>query len=157
MATSVEKGLQSLRVWQQSLQLAEMICKEILPVFPVEEKWSLSIQIRRAVQSIPANIAEGYGRYYYQETIRFSYIARGSLEEVFSHLTLAHRLGYLTDDRFTHLINEISQIRRGINAYILYLKQSRRGENEPGAVNTIREPSDSYLTDSPDEGLEDLS
>ncbi len=59
--------------------------------------------LRRSVQSIPANIAEGYGRFYYQESIRFCYIARGSLEETFNHITLAQQLHYLNDETFQSL------------------------------------------------------
>ena len=75
------KGLAGLTVWQKSIELAEKIHKELIPSLPEEEKWALSSQIRRSSQSIGANLAEGYGRYYYQEGVRFSYIARGSLEE----------------------------------------------------------------------------
>lgn len=95
MADSGDKGLETLQVWQKAIALAVQVCKQVLPLLPVQEKWSLADQLRRSVQSIPANIAEGYGRYYYQDSIRFCYIARGSLEETFSHLTLARELGYL--------------------------------------------------------------
>ena len=84
-----DKGLETLLVWQKSLAFTIEVCKTILPKLPVQEKWSLVDQLRRSAQSIPANIAEGYGRFYFQESIRFCYIARGSLEETFSHLTLA--------------------------------------------------------------------
>ncbi len=76
------------------------LSRKCFPCCLLEEKWGLSQQIRRSAQSIPANIAEGYGRYYYQETIRFCYIARGSLEETLSHLVLAHELGYIPDRLF---------------------------------------------------------
>ncbi len=72
------KGLEGLQVWQKALDFAVMICKNQLPSFPSEEKYALIDQLRRAVQSIPSNIAEGFGRYYFQEGIRFCYIARGS-------------------------------------------------------------------------------
>jgi len=56
------------------------------------------------VQSIPANIAEGYGRYYYQDNVRFCYIARGSLEETLSHLVLAHELNYISTNTYELLV-----------------------------------------------------
>jgi len=92
-----DKGLETLQVWQKSLAFAVEVCKTILPQLPVQEKWSLADQLRRSVQSIPANIAEGYGRFYFQESVRFCYIARGSLEETFSHLTFAHNLSYFDE------------------------------------------------------------
>lgn len=77
-------GLEKLDVWRKAQSFAVHIHQEILPKLPKDEKWSLTQQIRRSSQSIPANIAEGHGRYYFQENVRFCYIARGSLEEVLS-------------------------------------------------------------------------
>ncbi len=82
MTKSEEKGLETLQVWQKSLAFSVGVCKNILPLIPAQEKWSLIDQLRRSVQSIPANIAEGYGRFYFQEGVRFCYVARGSLEEI---------------------------------------------------------------------------
>ena len=101
-------------------------------------------QLRRSAQSIPANIAEGYGRFYFQEGVRFCYIARGSLEESFSHLTLAHQLGYLNDESYQQLNNRITELRMMINGYISFLKKSKRGISEPGAYDYIKEDSVAY-------------
>ena len=113
-----EKGLESLKVWQRGMEFAVEIHKNVLSLFPPEEKWALTNQLRRASQSIPANIAEGYGRYYYQEGIRFCYLARGSLEEVYSHLVLTQKLKYLDSRISQSLFEEISEIRRMLNGYI---------------------------------------
>ena len=86
-------GLQTLEAWRKSREFAMEIYKQIIPCLPTEEKYNLASQLRRAATSIPANIAEGYGRYYYQSNIQFCYIARGSLEEAKSHLILARDLG----------------------------------------------------------------
>jgi four helix bundle protein len=134
-----EKGLETLQVWQKALTFAAGICTEILPRLPQHENWSLAEQLRRAVQSIPANIAEGYGRYYYQDCVRFCYIARGSLEESFSHITLAQKLGYLDEETMMHLRTQITELRKMINGYIAFLKQSKRGESEPGSALTTHE------------------
>ena len=138
-----DKGLETLLVWQKSLAFAVEICKTILPKLPVQEKWSLVDQLRRSTQSIPANIAEGYGRFYFQESVRFCYIARGSLEETFSHLTLAHKLNYLDDETYKRLNGQIVELRRMISGYIAFLKESKRGASEPGA-NHIREDAPLY-------------
>jgi four helix bundle protein len=147
-----DKGLETLQVWQKSLAFAVDVCKTILPKFPVQEKWSLIDQLRRSVQSIPANIAEGYGRFYFQESVRFCYIARGSLEETFSHLTLAYKLGYLNDETYKELNVQIIELRRMINGYITFLKESKRGASEPGADRHVRENAPTYIIndESPD-------
>lgn len=133
MVVSKDRGLETLQVWQQAIAFATYICKEILPMLPNEEKWALTDQLRRSAQSIPANLAESYGRYYYQDSVRFCYIARGSLEETFSHLTLANKLGYISDQAHTSLIQEIDKLRRMVNGYIAFLKRSKRGANESGS------------------------
>ena len=147
MSKTSDKGLETLQVWQRALEFAKLVCKDILPKLPSQEKWALVEQLRRSVQSVPANIAEGYGRYYFQESVRFCYIARGSLEETFSHLTLACKLGYLPDETHKSLAAEIQELRRMLNGYIAFLKESKRGANEPGAATYIRETSVPYSAD----------
>lgn len=150
----MEKGLEGLQVWQRALAFARFIACEVLPMLPEEEKWALTNQLRRASQSIPANIAEGYGRYYYQEGVRFCYLARGSLEETFSHLSLAKELDYISTALFERALSDIKELRRMLSGYIAYLKRSKRGAGEPGQDLAIHDNSDIYLdnlqTDPPD-------
>jgi four helix bundle protein len=127
------QGLAGLTVWQESITLAKIINQEVLPHLPEHEKWSLTSQLRRSSQSVSANIAEGYGRFYYQETIRFCYIARGSLEETYSHLFLAKELGYIEESIFSNLNNSIVNLKKLIGGYINYLKKTKQGAKEPGA------------------------
>lgn len=138
-------GLDSLEIWQVAVRFTVDVCRIILPLLPPEEKWGMATQLRRSVQSIPANIAEGYGRFYFTETIRFCYIARGSLEETYSHLTLAVKLGYLTEKDVKSIFGEIVRMRQMINGYIAFLKRSKRGEKEPGALPQAREMPGEYL------------
>lgn len=147
-----DKGLETLLVWQKSLAFSVEVCKTILPKFPVQEKYSLTDQLRRSAQSIPANIAEGYGRFYFQESVRFCYIARGSLEETFSHLTLAHKLDYLDQETYKRVNDQIIELRRMISGYIAFLKESKRGMSEPGTNHGIRDDTQDHIinTDSPD-------
>lgn len=141
------KTLENLKIWQDSMGLALMICKQVLPNLPLEEKWAMTGQLRRSAQSIPANIAEGYGRFYYQGTIRFCYVARGSLMETLTYLRLANQIGYLQDPLYSELMSKISSLLAGINGYIAFLKRIKRGENEPGAVLQMREESPAYMND----------
>ena len=141
-----KRGLDSLEVWQVAKKLAVYVCSEVLPKLPPEEKWSLTTQLRRSVQSIPSNIAEGFGRYYYQEGVRFCYIARGSLEEMYSQLCIARDLDYIDDEVFVQVVENINKLRRMLNGYIAFLKRSKRGVDEPGAHLSVREFEINYGT-----------
>lgn len=129
-----DKSLESLLVWQKAVALAVTVYRQVLPLLPQEEKWILGSQVRRSSQSVPANIAEGYGRYYYQDTVRFCYIARGSLEETHSHLILANKLGFLPDKLFRTILTDLQEVKRLLNGYISFMKRSKRGEKEPGVT-----------------------
>jgi len=124
-----KQGLEDLLVWQKAQELAVLVCKELLPQFPSEERYVLKQQLRRSVQSIPANIAEAYGRYSFQEAMRFFYIARGSLEETFSQLNLAKELEYSSVSIISDCIDKYKETARLLNGYIEYLKQSKRQES----------------------------
>jgi len=139
------EGLNNLEAYQSAQNLAVYVYKNVLNELPNEEKWGLISQIRRAAASIPANIAEGYGRYYYQETIRFCYIARGSLLELMSHLELSMKLGYLSNEALEIIEQQASATLKLIHGFINYLKRSKRGQNEPGAQ--IAEPEPIFHTD----------
>ncbi len=155
MTDSAEKGLESLKIWQEAMKLALKVCKEIIPLLPVYEQNAMAPQLRRAVQSIPANIAEGYGRYYYQETIRFCYVARGSLMETYSFIKLAKQLSYLETIDYQLLTSDFKKLLLSLNAYISFLKQSKRGATDPGAPPSIKEPFSNYEVDDDLERLFD--
>ena len=106
--------------------------------------------MRRSSKSVPANIAEGAGRYYYMDNVRFCYNARGSLDETLSHLIAARDLGYCPIALYQDLRTQIEEIRRLLNGYISWLKTKKIGENEPGANLTIHEISPEYLVDPED-------
>jgi four helix bundle protein len=148
------EGLARLDVWRKAKEFALLVYKEALSTLPPEEKWGLGQQIRRSAQSIPANIAEGYGRFYFQETIRFSYITRGSLDETLSHLVLAYELGYLPEIKYRQLISAGDDLAKLINGYIAYLKRTRQGANEPGSPESIREPGETYDSNSTSDVIE---
>ena len=79
--------------WQKGMQLAALIYK-VTQGFPVDERFGLTNQLRRAAVSIPSNIAEGKGRLSTGELIQFLGIARGSTLEVQTQLELASMLGF---------------------------------------------------------------
>ena len=145
------KSLETLDVWKKAKDFALRFYREVLPLLPAEEKWNLNQQLRRSSNSIPANIAEGYGRFYYQEIIRFCYIARGSLEETLSHLVMCVELKYIPKTLFDSLEQDGEKLTQMINGYIGYLKRSKQGQNEPGANYAVREDVASYDANLPED------
>lgn len=140
-------NLDKLEVWIRSKELALAIYMEVVPCLPADEKWNLTQQLKRAAQSIPANIAEGHGRYHFLDNVRFCYIARGSLTEVQSHLALAHGLGYLPDEIFHRMTVHAETVGKQLNNYIAYLKRSKQGEKEYSSSSSVREEFAPYLPD----------
>lgn len=99
------KSFEDLEVWQLAIELAVTIYK-LTVSFPKDERYGIIDQLRRAVTSISANIAEGFGRYHFKDSVKFLYNARGSLMEVHSHLLLSKKLE-LIDPRYK---NEYAQL-----------------------------------------------
>lgn len=153
--SNADAGIENLLVWRRAVDLAVFVCHDVLPAFPNHERYALTNQLRRSVQSVPANIAEGHGRYYYQEAIRFCYIARGSLEETRTHFVLASKLGYISTDVFQQLDRRAVEIRSLLNGYISYLKRIKQGANEPGSL--INEQFEIYSACSTEEDCDGSS
>ena len=142
------QGLKRLQVWARAKDFALKVYKQVLPLLPPEEKWNLNQQLRRSSLSIPANIAEGYGRFYYQDNVRFCYNARGSLEETLSHLIFAFEADFIPETLYKELEAEGEEIEKMLNGYISYLKKSKQGADEPGANYAVREETEPYDTES---------
>ena len=100
----------SLIVWQKAMQFAKIVYA-VVDTFPPAEKYAFSDQIRRAVVSIPSNIAEGCGRTTNRDYAHFLSIARGSLYETMTQLELAESIGYIdTIEEFESVAVEISRM-----------------------------------------------
>lgn len=143
---SVE-GLKRLKVWGRAKDFSIKIYRQALPLLPAEEKWNLNQQLQRSSLSISTNIAEGYGRFYYQENVRFCYIARGSLEETLSHLIFALEMNYIPAELYKELEIEGEEIDKMLNGYISFLKKSKQGANEPGANLAVHEEPAPYTVE----------
>ncbi len=87
-------SFKDLKVWQISSILSKEIAV-LTKTFPKDERYDLVDQMRRSARSIPANIAEGFGRYHFAEKIQFYNIAKGSTLEVENHLIEANNSGYI--------------------------------------------------------------
>jgi four helix bundle protein len=139
-----EQSFETLMTWQKAHQLMLDIHKRLLPILPKEEKYVLGDQLRRSSKSVPANIAEGSGRYYYMDNVRFCYNARGSLDETLNHLIDARDLGYCSTQLYQELRSQVEEVRRLLNGYIGWLKEKKIGANEPGARLATHEDSPDY-------------
>jgi four helix bundle protein len=105
-----------LLVWQKAMDLAVM-CYDLTKPFPVEERYGLTSQIRRAAVSIPANIAEGHARFHTKEFLNHLSIARGSLAEVETELMIGQRVGFLLEENLTKVLaltDEIGRMTSGL-------------------------------------------
>src|SRR3989304_2894508 len=116
MSAMTVMNLDKLEVWVRAKDFALVIYKEVVPHLPADEKWNLTQQLKRAAQSIPANIAEGHGRYHFLDNVRFCYFARGSLTEVQSHMALARELGYLPDETYKRMTTHAKSIGKQLNS-----------------------------------------
>lgn len=123
MGTKV--GYQDLVVWQRAIDLVPTVYTAIRE-FPAHENFALSAQVRRAVVSISANIAEGQGRQHRKEFLQHLSIAKGSLAELHSLLTVAHRLGYLESTARDELETALSGVRRPLTGLLETLAKPRR-------------------------------
>ena len=111
-----------LDVWKLSLDWVEAVYR-CSASWPLDERFGLISQVRRAAVSVAGNIAEGAGRKGTGEFVQFIGVARGSLAEVETHLLIAGRLGYLTPDQLQPLLAEMERIGRMLSALSTRLKQ----------------------------------
>ena len=111
------RNYRDLVVWQDSIQLAKAIYK-LTEKFPKHETYALADQIRRAVVSVPSNIAEGQARKAPGDFRRFLHIALGSLAEVDTQLVLAQEFGYLGNGEVDGLFEQIQVLRKKLYALI---------------------------------------
>jgi len=117
------KNYKELQVWQKSYDLCLKIYR-ITAVFPKEERYGLTSQIRRSVVSIPSNIAEGYGRKTTADYIRMLYIAYGSVCELETQILLAGDLGFIGTGELDSAKQDISEIERMLKALIKSLENN---------------------------------
>ena len=114
-----------LEVYQRAKALSHAVCK-LIKTFPVEERYGLCDQLRRAAMSIPINIAEGFGRFSAKEKAHFIQIAFGSLHEVMCELELSQDENYINEEQLKELESQIIPINRQLSALhksIIYNRQ----------------------------------
>jgi four helix bundle protein len=117
------RSYRDLEVWQRSMELAVDLHRLTLG-FPIQERFGLTSQLNRAIQSVPNNIAEGQGRLYRGDFLRHASMARGSLFEAETQLDLARRLGYLPDAEFEAYFLRFQEVGRLLNGLVRFLQKS---------------------------------
>lgn len=111
------QSYKDLKVWQKSMEIAR-VCYEITKMFPKEEVYGMTSQIRRSAVSIPANIAEGYGRDSRGEYVQFLRIAQGSLKELETHLILAEQVKLTALDSTAEIQSQCDEVGRMLRSLI---------------------------------------
>ncbi|MBE8952567.1 MAG: four helix bundle protein [Quinella sp. 1Q7] len=122
------KNYKDLIVWQKSMDLTVEIYR-LVKFLPREETYALSDQMRRAVVSIPSNIAEGHGRNSTKEYIHFLSVARGSQTELETQLQICIRLKYFPESEATVAIDLCDELNKMLNALITSLKGQLRNSS----------------------------
>jgi four helix bundle protein len=120
MATNFE----SLDVWKECRLFRNQISSTV-KTFPIDEKYRLSDQLIRASRSVTANIAEGHGRYHFQENTQFCRQGRGSLTEILDHLICAFDENYISDIQLTEFRVQYEKCLKLLNGYIGYLQKQK--------------------------------
>lgn len=112
------KHYKEMIVWQKAMDLVQEVYR-LVKLLPVDERFDLSSQIRRAVVSIPSNIAEGQGRQTEKEFKQFLSIAKGSVFEVETQLLICVRIGYLSQEQIQNALSLCDEIGRMLTKLIV--------------------------------------
>ena len=111
-----------LEVWSEARKLTNLIY-DLSKVFPKEEIYGLTNQMRRCSVSIPSNIAEGCGRQTSKDTINFLHISRGSLYELETQCYVALDQKYIDENNFNIVFNQMQSCKKLLNGFINYYKK----------------------------------
>ena len=126
-------SIETLEAWKVARELRKRIAA-LTEKFPAEERFRLTDQILRSSRSVPANIAEGFGRFHYQENIQFCRQARGSLVETLEHLICAHDEGYVDETTLAEYRAFIEHCLKILNGYISYLMKANKMNKTPATA-----------------------
>ncbi len=122
------KSHRDLIVWQRARALVKL-SYQFTEHHPRDEIYGLTAQLRRAAVSVPANIAEGYGRENQGSFIQHLRIAQGSLKELETHVDLSMDLGFTTSDRGAPVLEECEAVGKLLRALIRSLQARKHGND----------------------------
>ena len=117
------RSFEDLDCWKECRKLRLFVIQKIVRSLPSDEKWRLADQLTRAARSATANIAEGYGRFYYLDNAKFCRNSRGSCYEVLDHLITACDEHLIAPDLLEEGRSLVTHAVRLINGYIRYLRE----------------------------------
>ena len=122
----MKKEYTELEVWTESRKLVNLVYEKT-KIFPKDELFGLTNQIRRSAISIPSNIAEGLGRRTAADTLQFLYISRGSLYELETQMYLALDQKYILQSECEDIFNQLLVCKKLLNGFINYYKKLNDG------------------------------
>jgi len=123
------KSFEELNCWKEAVLLRKEL-KLLIDTLPKQEEYRLKDQMIRCLRSVTNNIAEGYGRFNFQENIQFCRISRGSLYETIDHLIIAEEENYISEIELTNRKEQINKCLAILNGYINYLKKAKDAGNK---------------------------
>jgi four helix bundle protein len=120
------RDYRDLIVWQEAMDIAAEVYS-LTREFPREEAFGMTSQMRRCAVSIPANIAEGFGRAQRRTFIQFLRIAQGSLKELETHTTLCTRIGLLSAEQASDIESRCSRLGKRLVSFVRSLDRTTKG------------------------------
>lgn len=124
------KTFEDLECWRACTEVRRFIT-ELVKKYPKEEKFALVDDMKRAARSTTHNLAEGFGRFHFQENIQFCRISRGSLYELIDQLITSKDDGYITSEQYEKGRSLISKALALLDGYINYLSKQKKKTNNP--------------------------
>jgi len=127
---NIIRSYRDLRVWNEAMELA-VACYQMTRAFPREEIFGMTSQIRRAGASVPANIAEGYGRDSAGSYVQFLKNAQGSLKELETHVLLAHRVALVSKEAAAPVLDRAEMVGKMLRGLIRSIQSSGQPTGVP--------------------------
>lgn len=115
------RSFKEMPVWQEAMKIAEDIFA-LTEKLPRKEDYGLTTQLRRAAVSIPANIAEAFGRQHTKDKINFYCFSRGSIAETMSHIEYGRRVRYFSSEEIGGLCDKLESIYNDLNKLMKTLR-----------------------------------
>ncbi len=124
------KHFYELPVYKCCREFRKKISDLVREHFPKSENFLLKSQVLDSSRSVTANIAEGFGRFHYQENIQFCRMSRGSLDETLEQIITGYDENYITKEILAAINKEYKECLKQLNSYIKYLKTAKLGEGK---------------------------